>query len=440
MKPAVGKRPARRRRTAGLAAAVLCLLALGAFAVWRLWGTADERPAAAVDGPQSQALFDATVTQVTKKYIAVQCYRRLYGEVAADTAVRMPTTLATGEDFPALEAGDRVRVLYAGSLPAAVDEGLVLPQAVSVRLLGEDNIPVSAQRAFGTQVMTLPGAGEDSFYATVTAVYDDCLLVQSYKNPCGEAPVGSSIQCSTQVTSYRRVPEVQAGDRVIVQHAGEVWRLPDGRFVLEETVSLTRLPAVDGYRQLWFDAVVTGVFNGYITAECSSFLSGRTPLQVSTDLIIDEPPPALAVGDRVRIMCTGNATLVDNELIVPEKTVYIRLLDENGRLPVVPAPEPPDDYDLIPDGGQISFSGTVTVVHANCIEVACTSCNLDSVPVGARIEASTDVIIQMTVPELAVGDAVDIDCLGGFIQTRDGLYIAEDVLGIWLAESDTPAA
>ena len=83
-----------------------------------------------------QDYFDAVVTLVSDDYVLAECTENSSGAISVGTEVSVSNKNISSEEFPELEAGDHIRVVYAGEILEKDPPGF--QQIISVFAVGED--------------------------------------------------------------------------------------------------------------------------------------------------------------------------------------------------------------------------------------------------------------------------------------------------------------
>lgn len=142
-----------------------------------------------------QDYFDAVVTQVHDNYILAECTENASGAISVGTEVSVSKKNISSEEFPELEAGDHIRVVYAGEIMEKDPPGF--QQIISVFAVNEDGSIITGE-ADGEHP-ELPGLEDEGFpnwgltlsVKDVTASGLTLICAQSGGELTGELETGS---------------------------------------------------------------------------------------------------------------------------------------------------------------------------------------------------------------------------------------------------------
>ena len=142
-----------------------------------------------------QDYFDAVVTQVHDNYILAECTENASGAISVGTEVSVSKKNISSEEIPELEAGDHIRVVYAGEIMEKDPPGF--QQIISVFAVNEDGSIITGDT--DGEHPELPGLEDEGFpnwgltlsVKDVTASGLTLICTQSGGELTGELETGS---------------------------------------------------------------------------------------------------------------------------------------------------------------------------------------------------------------------------------------------------------
>ena len=158
-----------------------------------------------------QDYFDAVVTQVHDNYILTECTENASGAISIGTEVSVSKNNISSEEFPELEVGDYIRVVYTGEIMEKDPPGF--QQIISVFAVGEDGSIITGdvdgeRPELPTEDEGFPNWGLTLSVKNVTESGLTLVCTQSGGELTGELQTGSDYKLIVLKEAWEDVPTI----------------------------------------------------------------------------------------------------------------------------------------------------------------------------------------------------------------------------------------
>ena len=171
----------------------------------------NKKDAGEPDSLTGQDYFNAKVTQVNDGFILAEVTENVSGAISVGTEVSISNKTISSEEFPELEVGDNIRVVYAGEVLEKDPPGF--QKIISVFLMNEDG---SIVENVDGEKQHVPNVGDEGFpnWGLTLSVKDvteaglTLVCTQSGGELTGELQTGSDYKLIVLKEAWEDVPTI----------------------------------------------------------------------------------------------------------------------------------------------------------------------------------------------------------------------------------------